>query len=256
MARHLPDPRWVHHQHWHLQIRVQTPLQLQLCPVKNRTRMRQVRGTGAQAGPSSTVCCRSASCSDARVSTLRWSGVLTCVRTDPIADDAAEDGLMRFRRDMIQFCPIVHVPPTTSAKQLRQSRPYLWLSIMACTTRSMKQAHDIGDKLRHIVAQKLVVGFERSVDLLQGLMVFLQWPHCHRKDQPFLSLWTNICIAVAQDLGYLAVKGDSSFTYIKKFWIPKSGCKLHQQQFQRQQSQDYSMEDRRTLLALFMWTSM
>lgn len=159
---------------------------------------------------------------------------------------------------MVWYCPIVYVPSTVTASQLRSARPYLWLSIMACTARSLKQSHEIGDRLRQIVAHKLVLGFERSIDLLQALMVYMQWPHCHRNDQPFLSLWTHLGVTIAQDLGLTSIRGgETAFTYIKKFWVPKSG-KNNQQHFQRivHGSQDYTMEDRRTTLALFMWTSM
>lgn len=96
------------------------------------------------------------------------------------------------------------------------------------------------------------------MDLLQALMVYMQWPHCHRNDQPFLSLWTNMSVTIAQDLGLTNIKGETAFTYIKKFWVPKSGSSQHQQHYQRTMhgSQAYTMEERRTTLALFMWTSM
>lgn len=153
---------------------------------------------------------------------------------------------------MLHYCPVVYLPPTTSARQLRQSRPFLFLTIMACTVRSMKQAHEIGDKIRHTLAQRFVIGLDRSIDLLQGLMVFLQWPFSHRKDQPFLFMCTNTSISLAQDLGFLSLKGETPLSYIKRFFPPKPGCK----QAQRLQAQEFTTEDRRTTLALFMWTSM
>lgn len=158
---------------------------------------------------------------------------------------------------MLQFCPMVYIPPDMTAREFRHVKPFLWLSIMACTTRSMKQAHEIGDKLRQIIANRIVLHFERNLDFLQGLLVFMQWPHCHRKDQPFLSLWTNIGVALAQDLGLSAVKGETAFTYIKKFWAPKqTNCKGNgQNQRLHMGSQDFTMEDRRTILSLYMWTS-
>ncbi|KAJ4389579.1 hypothetical protein N0V93_007050 [Gnomoniopsis smithogilvyi] len=173
----------------------------------------------------------------------------------PIADDIAEENLALFRRDMILFCPMVYIPPGMTSKELRRVRPCLWLSIMACTTRSMRQSHDIGDKLRQYISDRLVVGFERSVDFLQSLLVFMQWPHCHRNGAPFLSLWTNIGVALAQDLGLSVVKGETAFAYIKKFWAPKQQCK-GDRHHPRLHSQEHTMEDRRTILSLYMWTSM
>lgn len=193
-------------------------------------------------------------CTPQLLSFLTSSGLINWF-SDPIPDDVAEKNMILFRRDMLSFCPVVYIPPDMTAKELRRIRPCLWLSIMACTTRSLKQSHDIGDKLRHIIADKMVVGFERHVDFLQSLLVFMQWPHCHRSGAPFLSLWTNIGVSLAQDLGYSAVKGETAFTYIKKFWAPKQPCKGDRQQ-QRMNGQDFTMEDRRTILALYVWTSM
>lgn len=117
----------------------------------------------------------------------------------------------------------------------------------------MKQSHEIGDKLRQSIADKMVVGFERSVDFLQSLLVFMQWPHSHRNGAPFLSLWTNVAVALAQDLGLSSVKGDTAFTYIKKSWAHKQPWMKGDRQNQRQEN---TMEDRRTILSLYMWTSM
>ncbi|KUI64004.1 Transcriptional regulator WAR1 [Cytospora mali] len=161
-----------------------------------------------------------------------------------IPHDIAEDSIAYFRRVSISFAPIVYISPTTSSEQLRQSRPLLWLSILSSTARSTKEAHAIGDRIRQIVSQKVLLEAERSMDLLQGLLVFLTWPHAHKKGNPFLSVWTNIGVGMAQDLGLTAMKGESSFMYAKKFALPGS---------RPQFSKERSMEERRTVLALFVW---
>lgn len=148
-----------------------------------------------------------------------------------------------------------------TASELRQTRPFLWLSIMACTTKSLKQSHAIGDKLRQVAASKLVVAQEKNMDTLQGLLVYLTWPHCHRKDRPFLALWTNLCVAIVQDLGYLAARGESAFTYVKKFWVHRQGSGSMGTSdngvgCSRTQNSERSMEERRTLMALYIWTTM
>lgn len=92
-----------------------------------------------------------------------------------VPEKEAQERLDLFRRDYPQFGPVVYIPSNVTAKELHQTRPLLWISIMACTTRSTKEAHVIGDKVRHIVSERVVRQYERSLDLLQGLLVFLCW---------------------------------------------------------------------------------
>lgn len=92
-----------------------------------------------------------------------------------VPENEAQERLDLFRRDYPQFGPVVYIPPSVTAKELHQTRPLLWISIMACTTRSTKESHVIGDKVRHIVSERVVRQYERSLDLLQGLLVFLCW---------------------------------------------------------------------------------
>lgn len=162
-------------------------------------------------------------------------------------NDVAEDNLARFRHVSLRFGPVVYLPSTITSEQLRQTRPLLWLGIMASTTRSTKEAHAVGDQICQIISQKVLVESERSMDILQGLLVFLKWPHSHKKKKPFMSLWTNIAVAIAQDLGLTATRGESSFMYAKKFSTPRSRV---------QPSKERTMEERRTVLALFVWCNM
>ncbi|PSR81788.1 hypothetical protein BD289DRAFT_484233 [Coniella lustricola] len=136
-----------------------------------------------------------------------------------------------------------------SSADFRQAHPFLWLSIMACSSCSVRQANVLGDKLRHMIATKVIQEVERSLDLLQGMMVFLQWPHCHTSDKPWMSFWTNLAVAIAQDLGFTTLTGETAFTYIKKFWLPKNPCR------QPQANSTRTMEERRIILALYVWTT-
>ncbi|KAG8159350.1 hypothetical protein KVR01_011011 [Diaporthe batatas] len=161
-----------------------------------------------------------------------------------VPENEALERLDLFRRDYPQFGPIVYIPPKTTAKELQQTRPLLWMSIMACTSRSTKESHLIGDKIRHIVSDRVVRQYDRSLDLLQGLLVFLCWPHSHKKENPFISIWTGIGVAIAQDLGLTAIKTETAFTFMKKFAF--HGMK-------HPQTKEGTMEARRTLLALYVW---
>lgn len=69
-------------------------------------------------------------------------------------------------------------------------------------------------------------------------------PHSHKKENPFISIWTGIGVAIAQDLGLTAIKAETAFTFMKK--IAFHGMK-------QPQTKEHTMEARRTLLALYVW---
>lgn len=176
-------------------------------------------------------------------------------------------------RDMIHFCPMIYIPPQTTARELRCSRPLLWLSIMGAAERSMRRAHEIGDHIRQVVANRVVVGYQCSLDALQGLLVYMQWPHAHRKQKPFLTLWTSMMVALMHDLGFTAVGGSDSnltaFSYLKRFWGPKvHGQSAHGKEGTGKgkgvssappataNNADRTMEERRSALGVYLWCSM
>lgn len=97
--------------------------------------------------------------------------------------------------------------------------------------------------MRTILANKIVLATERSLDLLQGLLVFLYWPQCQNKEKPFINMFTNLGITLVQDLGYTAVKGETAFAYSKKFWG----------QVRPQFPPERTVDDRRAALSMFVW---
>ena len=62
-----------------------------------------------------------------------------------------------------------------TAKQLREWNPFLWLNIMAVTARTPGQQSTMSDYIKRFVAQKMVVHNEKNLDLLLGLLVFVNW---------------------------------------------------------------------------------
>lgn len=163
-------------------------------------------------------------------------------------DKTAEARLALFRQHMLTFSPVIYISPTTTAREIQQSKPFLWLGIVACTSSSVRQAYATADKMRTLMANKLVLSGQRSLDLLQGLLVFLHWPQCQRRENPYLMMWTNLGVTLAQDLGYTGVKNESVFAYSKKFW----GHSRPQFASERMLV-ERTMEDRRAALAFYAW---
>ena len=87
----------------------------------------------------------------------------------------AEEYLATFHTYKSKYFPFVYVPPTTTAPQLRQERPFLWLCIMTIASRSTSQQQVLGSKIRETIAQEMLLKSEQSIDLLLGLLAYIGW---------------------------------------------------------------------------------
>ena len=76
---------------------------------------------------------------------------------------------------MLTLFPFVFLAPDMTAKQLREWSPFLWFNIMAVTARTPGQQFTMSDHIKRFVAQKMVVDNEKNLDLLLGLLVFINW---------------------------------------------------------------------------------
>ena len=128
----------------------------------------------------------------------------------------AEEYFRRFRDDMLPYSPFLHFPPSMTAMKLREDRPFLWLVIMSIGLRTFPRQSIVTEEVRNIIAQKLIVEHERSLDLLQGLLVYLTWYVCvvsgpplmltlhrcqyARRNRPFIAMYARLAISLVIDL--------------------------------------------------------
>ena len=87
----------------------------------------------------------------------------------------AEQYLTTFHNHKSKYFPFVYIPPTTTAQQLRQERPFLWLCIMTIASRSTSQQQVLGSKIRHMLAQEMLLKSGQNIDLLLGLLAYTAW---------------------------------------------------------------------------------
>jgi hypothetical protein len=80
------------------------------------------------------------------------------------------------------FCTLkqVHLPFLTldqesSAATLRDVKPFLWLCIVAVSVKSTLKQQQLYGEIRSIIASSMVAELERSLELLQGLLVCIAW---------------------------------------------------------------------------------
>ncbi|KAI1451221.1 hypothetical protein F4805DRAFT_452224 [Annulohypoxylon moriforme] len=187
------------------------------------------------------------------------AGVVHLLRPDsppmspsPISDDisihripegVAEEQLELFRRSFIPMFPFIHIPVTTSASDLRREKPFLWLVIMALTTKMVAQQFAMEATIWHIVSRRIVAQHCINLDLLLGVICFASWSHYFKKDKPFMSMLSQIAISLALELG---IHRNPPTTPLRRSRIPT-------QPAERQRPR--TMEERRTMLALFHLSS-
>lgn len=72
--------------------------------------------------------------------------------------------------------PFVVVPPGLSSEELRSERPFMWKSIMlqSCGLYSTRQVK-LGRELLRDLTEALLIRPAKSLDVLQGLLLFLTW---------------------------------------------------------------------------------
>lgn len=97
------------------------------------------------------------------------------IRKGIISYNKAENLLQAFGTHMPNF-PYVVIEAHVSLDSLRREKPFLLLSILNISARSNIQLRDqLEAELRETLARRVVVNCERSLDLVQGLLIYLTW---------------------------------------------------------------------------------
>lgn len=87
----------------------------------------------------------------------------------------AEEQLATFRRAFIPMFPFIYIPTTTSASDLRREKPFVWLVIMALTTKVVSKQFDLVDHIWKIISRRVLCEQYANLDLLLGIICFSSW---------------------------------------------------------------------------------
>lgn len=92
-----------------------------------------------------------------------------------ITASQAEDSLRIFRSKASTF-PFVVIPPKVSLDSLRRQRPFVFLAILCCATEyNSKLQLQLELELRENLSRRVLVSGEKSLDILQGVLVYITW---------------------------------------------------------------------------------
>jgi hypothetical protein len=87
----------------------------------------------------------------------------------------ANDLLDIFRNQMSKYFPFVNISQATSAEELRLKRPFLYMCILAATTRDCSEQARLGKQVMEQLTEKVFVCGERNIDLLLGVLTYSGW---------------------------------------------------------------------------------
>ena len=159
-----------------------------------------------------------------------------------LTTEKAAELFARYKESMIRHLPAVIFPPSMSVMELRRTKPYLFLAVMAAASSEMSGLQRVLQKdLVQLIAQKAVVAGEKSLELVQAIHVAViwYWPPEHFEELKFYQL-VHMAAVMALDIG-LGKKAPS------RRGIPPFSWR--ESQFKRQPPPDpTSIESRRTWL--------
>ncbi|KAF2824409.1 hypothetical protein CC86DRAFT_55207 [Ophiobolus disseminans] len=138
-----------------------------------------------------------------------WDSIndtLLCLgRLDPIIRSISlthMQSLLDTYRHMTDFFPFVPLPKDYSCRDLIQHRPVLIFAVLtAASFETVPLQQTLSREFRKVVMVKIMNG-DKSLDLLQGLLIFIAWHH-HYMDSQAVSvpMLLQICVGIASDLG-------------------------------------------------------
>ena len=90
---------------------------------------------------------------------------------------ASAESLLASFRTMLPHYPCIVIPDDATVAQLAATRPFVLLAILATTSGSRTlQGHNLYDEeFRKVLGLKFVAGGERTLELLQGVLIYCAW---------------------------------------------------------------------------------
>ncbi|KAI8938400.1 hypothetical protein NX059_004296 [Plenodomus lindquistii] len=138
-----------------------------------------------------------------------WDSInetMACIgRLDPVIRTislAHMQMLLETYRVMVDAFPFVPLPKECSCQDLIHQRPMLMLAVLTVSSHdSARLQTTLSREFRKIIMIKVMNG-DKSLDLLQSLLVFIAWHHHYMEVQSVsIPMLLQICMGMAHDLG-------------------------------------------------------
>ncbi|GAB0132152.1 hypothetical protein EsDP_00000596 [Epichloe bromicola] len=120
-----------------------------------------------------------------------------------ISEERAIELFQRYKEHMLRHLPAVVFPPSMPLMELRRSKPYLFLAVMAAASSETPGVQRVLQKeLMELFAEKIVIVGEKNLELVQALQVAViwYWPPEHFEELKFYQL-IHMAAIMALDIG-------------------------------------------------------
>ncbi|KAH8591825.1 hypothetical protein B0O99DRAFT_266476 [Bisporella sp. PMI_857] len=128
---------------------------------------------------------------------------------------------------MQSLFPFVVVSGDATVPYLSRTSPFLLLAILTVASSMDPQLrHQIDQEFRRILSAKVIMDGQKSLDYLQGLLIYIAWYPLHsrpKNNQTFM--YINVAISLAVDLGlHNENPSTDGFTAARQEGLVANGC--------------------------------
>ena len=153
-----------------------------------------------------------------------------------------------FRNELTPHFPFIVISPWARYADLRTKTPFLLMAVMMTACRhDVPRQGAIAKAIREIISQRMLLKGEQSLDMLQGMLIYLAWYHT------YLHLGTQLTSLVHLVMSMMIDLALNKPTTLKKYAKPQ------REYFRMDGRQDTviprTLEERRTFLGCFYLTA-
>ncbi|KAF2704320.1 hypothetical protein K504DRAFT_473527 [Pleomassaria siparia CBS 279.74] len=125
--------------------------------------------------------------------------------------------LLENYRTMVDFFPFVALPRESFCRDLIQQRPMVMFAILTVASNDSALLQlTLSREFRKVAMIKIMKG-EKTLDLLQGLLVFIAWHHHYMDSQAIsIHMLLHLCVGIADDLGLDSIPTFASSPFHKQ----------------------------------------
>lgn len=127
---------------------------------------------------------------------------MAIVDVHDLAPVESDDTLLSIYKNLLSNAfPFVIVPASTDPEQLQVTRPFLMKVIrMVASIRHLKSMRGQSQAIMEHISNAMFMRSERSMDLLQGILVFLGFYHNHCMAHAHFNNLIRLAISLVEDL--------------------------------------------------------
>lgn len=134
----------------------------------------------------------------------QWPKPADIIDKGIVSLETASETFDHYQTEMVQHLPIVVFPPDTRMYEVRRTKPILFHAIISVSIGPIQPDLQLSliDDLYRILAERVVIKGEKSLELVQALIVACTWyvTPDHYEELKFYQL-THMAITLAMDIG-------------------------------------------------------